>query len=69
MLCDIPHIHKDAKYHSYSDHRKQDNYVIKTLFSGASEDKMSVTQDIVWTEYTDFDNKIDSFDAGRHQKW
>ena len=24
---------------------------------------MAVTQDIFWTEYTDFDNKIDSFDA------
>ena len=63
MLCVIPYIQKDAKYHSYSDHRKQVNNIIKTLFSGASEEEMSVTQDIFWTEYTDFDNKIGSFDA------
>ena len=25
---------------------------------------MTVNQDIFWTEYTDFDNKIGSFDAG-----
>ena len=63
MLCVIPHICKDAKDHSDSDHRKQVNNVIKTLFSGASEEEMAVTQDIFWTEYTDFDNKIGSFDA------
>ena len=50
MLFVIPHIRKDAKYHSYSNHRKQDNNVIKTLFSGASEDEMFVAQDIFWTE-------------------
>ena len=58
MLRVIPHIHKYAKYHSESDHRKQVNNVIKTLFSGASEEEMAVTQDLFWTEYTDFDNKI-----------
>ena len=63
MLCVIPHIRKDAKYHSDSYHRKQVNNVIKTLFSGAFEDETSVTQDIFWTEYTDFDNTIVSFDA------
>ena len=63
MLCVIPHIHKYAKDHSDSDHRKQVKHVIKTSFYGASEDEMSVTQDIFWTEYTDFDNKIGSFDA------
>ena len=36
MLFVIPHIHKYAKDHSDSDHRKQVNNVIKTLFSGAS---------------------------------
>ena len=51
------------KYHSDSDHRKQVNNVIKKLFSGSSEDEMSVTQDIFFTGYTDFDNKIGSFDA------
>ena len=63
MLCVIPHIHKDAKYHSDSAHRKQVNNVIKKIFHGASEDEMSVTQDIFWTEYTDLDNKIGSFDS------
>ena len=63
MLCVIPHICKDAKNHSDSDHRKQVNNVIKTIFSGASEEEMAVTQDIFWTGYTDFDNKIGSFDA------
>ena len=61
MLCVIPHIRKDAKDHSDSDHRKQVNNVIKTLFSGASEEEISVTQDIFCTEYTEFDNKIGSF--------
>ena len=62
-LCVIPHICKYAKDHLYSDHRKQVKIFIKTLFHGRSEDKMSVTQDIFWTEYTDFDNNIGSFDA------
>ena len=38
ILCFIPHICKDAKYHSYSYHRKQVNNVIKTLFCGLPED-------------------------------
>ena len=38
MLCAIPHIRKDAKDHSDSDHRKQVNNVIKTLFYEASEE-------------------------------
>ena len=63
MLCVIPHIRKDAKYHSDSGHRKQVNNVIKTLFHGESEDEMVVTPDIFWTKYTEFDNKIGSFDA------
>ena len=63
MLCVIPHICKDSKDHSESYNRNQFNNVIKTLFSGASEDEMSLTQDIFWTDYTDFDNKISSFDA------
>ena len=46
-------------------HRKQVNNVIKTLFSGASEEEMAVTQDIFWTKYTDFENKIRSFDADK----
>ena len=50
MLCVIPHIRKDAKDHSDSDHRKQVNNVIKTLFHGVPEDKMSVIQDLFWTE-------------------
>ena len=32
MLCVIPHIYKDEKYHSYSYHSKQVNNVIKTLW-------------------------------------
>ena len=63
MLYVIPHIQKDAKNHSDSDHRKQVNNVIKTLFHGLPEEKMAVTQDILWTEYNEFDNKISSFDA------
>ena len=65
MLCVIPHIHKDAKYHSDSGNGKHVNNVIKTLFYGASEEEMSVTQEIFWTEYTVFDNKIGSFDADK----
>ena len=63
MLCVIPHIFKDARYNSNSDQRKQVNNVIKKLFHGASEDEMAVTQDIFFSEYTEFDNKIGSFDA------
>ena len=50
MLWIIPHIRKDAKYHSDIDHKKQVNNVIKTLFHGVPEDKMSVIQDLFWTE-------------------
>ena len=63
MLCVITHICKDAIDHSDSDHRKQANNVTKTMFHGLSEDKMAVTQDIFWTEYTDFDNKNVLFDG------
>ena len=63
MLCVIPNIRKYSKDHSYSYHRKQVNNVIKTLFFGASEEEMSVTQDIFFIEHTDFDKKIGSFDA------
>ena len=34
------------------------------MFHGLSEDKMSVTQDIFCTEYTDFDDNNGSFDGG-----
>ena len=61
--CIIPHIHKDSKYHSDSDHSKQVNNVTKTLFFGSYEQETTVTQDIFWTEYTEFDNNIGSFDA------
>ena len=63
ILCVIPHISKYSKYHSDSDHGTQVNNIIKIIFSGASEEEMTVTQDIFWTEYTDFDNMIGSFDA------
>ena len=63
MLCVIPHTLKDAKDHSHNYHRKQVNSVIKTLFYGASEEEMAVTLNLFWTEYTEFDNKIGSFDA------
>ena len=38
IICVIPHIHKDAKDHSNSDHMKQVNNVIKTLFHGVPEE-------------------------------
>ena len=63
MLCVIPHIRKDAKYQSDRNHRKQVNNVIKTLFSGSSEEEMNVTLNVFWTEYTAFDNKVGSYDA------
>ena len=50
MLCVIPHIRKYAKYHSDSDHRKQVNNVINTLYAGASEEEMAVTLDLFLTE-------------------
>ena len=58
MICVILHICKDAKDNSYSDHRKQVNNVINTLFNGASDDEMAVTQDIFWTEYTDLITRL-----------
>ena len=61
----LSHIRKDEKDNSDIDHRKQFNNVIKTIFHGASEDKMAVTQDMFWTENTEFDNKIGSFYADK----
>ena len=61
MLCVIIHIRKDVKDNSDSDHRNQVNNFIKTSFNGLPEDKMAVTQDIFFTECTDFDNKNGSF--------
>ena len=63
MLCVIPQIHKDEKDHSDSDDRNQVNNFMKKIFHGVPEEKMAVTQDIVLTEYSDFDNKIGSFDG------
>ena len=63
MPCVIPHIRKDAKYHSDSDHSKQVKNVIKALFHGVPEYLMDVTQCIFWTEYNEFDNKNSSFNA------
>ena len=50
MLCVIPNISKDAKDHLDSDHIKQVNDVINTIFSGAYEGEMAVTLDLFWTE-------------------
>ena len=50
LLCVIPHICIDAKDNLDSDNRKQVNYFIKILSSKASEEEMSATQDIFWTE-------------------
>ena len=66
MLCVIPHIRKDAKYQSDSDHRKEVNNVIRTLFHELSEDEMAVTQDIFCTKYTDFYNNNGLFDGDRY---
>ena len=33
------------------------------MFRGLFEYKMSVTQDLFWTEYTEFHNNIGSFDG------
>ena len=63
MICVITHIRKDAKYDSDSDHIKQVNNFINTLFSGAYEEEMPVTLDLFWTEYTAFDKKVGSYDA------
>ena len=63
MIYVIPHIRKYTKDHSYSDHRKQVNNSIKTIFHGVSEYEMDVTQVTFWTDYTEFDNKIGSFDG------
>ena len=62
FMCYSAHSQR-CKKHSDSDHRKQVSNFIKTLCFGASEEEMDVTQDIFWTEYTDFDNNIGSFDA------
>ena len=62
MLCVIPHVCKCSKYHSDGDNSKQVKNVIKTLFHGLSEHNMAVTQNLFWTEYTDFDNMIVSSD-------
>ena len=58
MLCVILHICKDAKYRSDRNHKKQVNNVIKTLFSGSSEEEMNVTLELFWTEYTALDDKV-----------
>ena len=72
MLCVIPHLCKYAKDHSDGYHRIQANNVIKTLFHGLSEEEMTVTKDIFWTDYTDFDDKNGSLDGDqfqRYQRW
>ena len=57
MLCVIAKIKKRASDHSYSDHRKQSNNVIKTIFYGLSEYEFDFTLELYWNEYTDFYKK------------
>ena len=63
MLCVITHIRKDLSYPSESYHRKQVKNIIKILFRGLSEDEFNFNLDFFWTDYTDFDQKNDSFDG------
>ena len=49
MLCVIHHIHKDANDNSDSDHRKQVNNTIKTLFFGLYVDGFHFTLDLFCT--------------------
>ena len=36
---------------------------MELMLSNISEEDMNVTLEMFWNEYTDFDNKIGSFDA------
>ena len=56
LLCVITNIFKASSDHSYSDHCKQVNRVIKTLFFGLSRNELNFTLDLFWTGYIDFDN-------------
>ena len=65
MLCVITHIHKYASDNSDGDSIKQVNNVIKTLFYAWSEDKLHVTLDLFWTDYTEFDRNNGSFNGDK----
>ena len=60
---DFMYIRKDAKHHTDSEHRKQVNNVIKTIFCELYVEEMAVTQYLFLTEYTLFDNNNGSFDG------
>ena len=57
MLCVITHILRYEKYHSYSEHKKQVNNLIKMLFHGLSDDEIYFTLELFCTDYTDLDKK------------
>ena len=63
MLCVIYHLQESKKYHSDSEHRKQVNNIIKTLFHELSVYEMAVTKDLFWTEETLFGKNNGSFDG------
>ena len=56
MLCVIPHICKNSRDHLDQQYNK------KHLREWSLEE-MAVNKEILWTEYTDFDNKNGSFDG------
>ena len=63
MLCVIPHICKDVLEYSYVTHIKQVNNVVKILLCVLSDDKMNQNIDILWSDYTGFNNNNGHFDV------
>ena len=65
MLCVIQHFFNDVIGISDGNHRNQVNNFIKLLFCGLSDDKLNVTLDNFWNEYTDFKHKNGPFYGGK----
>ena len=65
MLCVIRHISDGAIENPDGNNMNDINNIIKVLFCGLSDDKWHVTLYILWSDYTDFNNKNGTFDGDK----
>ena len=65
MLCVITHIREDFFKNAQNKYHIQVNNVIKTFFDGSTEKELHENIDTFWSEYKNFNQKIDPFDRNK----
>ena len=62
MLCVIPNIREDVFKSAQNNNHIQVNNVVKSQFSGSTEEYLHENLDTFWSEYTNFNHNNDPFD-------